>query len=126
MTALAIDTLKLARRLRDTAGFTPEHAEAAAEAFADAVAGTALVTKEHLDAKLSETKAELGARIAELKAELKADLVEVDHHLEAKIAAVQGGLETKIAETKSDLLKWVFGALAAQTAFLSLIKFFGH
>ena len=25
-----------------------------------------------------------------------------------------------------DLLKWMFGALAAQTAFLSLIKFFGH
>ena len=32
MTVLAIDTLKLARRLREHAGFTPEHAEAAAEA----------------------------------------------------------------------------------------------
>lgn len=31
-----------------------------------------------------------------------------------------------IAETKVDLLKWMFGALAAQTAFLSAIKFFGH
>jgi len=31
-----------------------------------------------------------------------------------------------IAEAKVDLLKWMFGALAAQTAFLSLIKFFGH
>ena len=34
--------------------------------------------------------------------------------------------KTDLAETKADLLKWVFGALAAQTAFLSLIKFFGH
>ncbi|CAK0771771.1 DUF1640 domain-containing protein [uncultured Gammaproteobacteria bacterium] len=31
-----------------------------------------------------------------------------------------------IAEAKVDLLKWMFGALAAQTAFLSAIKFFGH
>ncbi len=31
-----------------------------------------------------------------------------------------------LAETKADLLKWMFGALAAQTAFLSAIKFFGH
>lgn len=31
-----------------------------------------------------------------------------------------------LAETKADLLKGVFGALAAQTAFLSAIKFFGH
>ena len=31
-----------------------------------------------------------------------------------------------LAEAKVDLLKWMVGALAAQTAFLSLIKFFGH
>ena len=45
---------------------------------------------------------------------------------EAKISAVQASFETKLAETKSDMRKWMFGALAAQTAFLSLIKFFGH
>ena len=108
MTALAIDTLKLARRLRETAGFTPEHAEAAAEAFADAVAGTALVTKDHLDAKL-----------AEVKAELKADLVEVDHHLEAKISNVL----VAVAESKTDILRWVFAAVVGQTALIvTLLK----
>ena len=35
-------------------------------------------------------------------------------------------LRRDLAETKADLLKWMFGALAAQTAFLSAIKFFGH
>jgi hypothetical protein len=35
-------------------------------------------------------------------------------------------VKADLAEAKSDLLKWMFGALAAQTAFLSLIKFFGH
>lgn len=35
-------------------------------------------------------------------------------------------LRRDLAEAKADLLKWMFGALAAQTAFLSAIKFFGH
>ncbi len=37
MTGVAFDTLKLARRRRDKAGFTPEHAEEAAEALAEAI-----------------------------------------------------------------------------------------
>jgi len=45
MTGVAFDTLKLARRLRDSAGFTPEHAEAAAEALAEAIGGAELATK---------------------------------------------------------------------------------
>lgn len=35
-------------------------------------------------------------------------------------------LRRDLAETKAELLKWMFGALAAQTAFLSAIKFFSH
>jgi hypothetical protein len=37
MTGIAVATLKLARGLREKAGFTPEHAEAAAGALADAI-----------------------------------------------------------------------------------------
>jgi hypothetical protein len=37
--AAPFDTLKLARALRDRAGFSQEHAEAAADALAEAVAG---------------------------------------------------------------------------------------
>jgi hypothetical protein len=48
MTAVPFDTLKLARQLRDKAGFTPEHAEAAAEALAEAVGGADLATKADL------------------------------------------------------------------------------
>lgn len=36
MAGIAFDTLKLARRLREKAGFTPEHAEEAAEAVGGA------------------------------------------------------------------------------------------
>lgn len=45
MTGVAFDTLKLARRLREKAGFTPEHAEEASEALAEAVGGAELATK---------------------------------------------------------------------------------
>ncbi|MEI8396923.1 MAG: hypothetical protein WCF85_19515 [Rhodospirillaceae bacterium] len=108
MTALAIDTLKLARRLRETAGFTPEHAEAAAEAFADAVAGTALVTNDHLDLKLSELRSEI--RAAEAR-------------LETSIARLDAKIDTSAANTKSEILRWMFGAMAAQTALIvGLVK----
>jgi hypothetical protein len=45
MSAVPFDTLKLARKLCEKAGFTPEHAEAAAEALAEAVGGAELATK---------------------------------------------------------------------------------
>jgi hypothetical protein len=48
MTGVTSDTLKLAQRLRDKAGFTSEHAEAAAEALIEAVGGADLVTKADL------------------------------------------------------------------------------
>ena len=48
MTVVPFDTLKLARQLRDKAGFTPDHAEAAAEALAEAVGGAEIATKADL------------------------------------------------------------------------------
>lgn len=36
-------------------------------------------------------------------------------------------LETRIVETKADILRWVFGAMAAQTAIIvGLLKILGH
>jgi len=60
MSAIAIDTLKFSNRLK-AAGFTPEQAEAQAEAFAEAVG----VSREDLT-----TKADLHELRAELKGEL--------------------------------------------------------
>lgn len=48
MTGVAFDTLKLARRLREQAWFTPEHAEAASEALAEAIGGAEPATKADL------------------------------------------------------------------------------
>ena len=36
-------------------------------------------------------------------------------------------LETRIVETKADILRWMFGAMAAQTALIvGLVKLLGH
>lgn len=59
---------------------------------------------------------------AEILAEEQARLIEDRLATKADVSDVR----RDIAEAKVDLLKWMFGALAAQTAFLSLIKFFGH
>jgi transcription elongation GreA/GreB family factor len=105
MNAILFDTLRLSRTLRDKGHFTPEQAEALAEALGEAAQGDLA------------TKADLAAVKAELVA-VKADLAK----LEAK-------LEAKIAEAKADILKWVVGAIGFQTvvilgALVSLVRIF--
>ena len=94
MTALAIDTLKLARKL-EAGGFTPQQAAAAAEALAESLAdGIGNVA----------TKADV--------ADARRDTREMELRLEAKIEGV-----------KAEILKWMFGAMVAQTGLIvALIK----
>src|SRR6266851_3647993 len=63
VTAVPFDTLKLARQLRDKAGFTPEHAEAAAEALAEAVGGAELVTKSDMTVALRDFEQRLTIKL---------------------------------------------------------------
>ena len=62
MAAIPFDTLKLARQLREKAGFTPEHAEAAAETLAEAGGGADLVTKSDLQSALRDLEQSLTIR----------------------------------------------------------------
>ncbi len=73
MSAILFDTLRLSRTLRDKGHFTPEQAEALAEALGDAGQGD-LSTK----ADLRETEARLNAKIEAVKADIaeaKADIL---------------------------------------------------
>jgi hypothetical protein len=97
--AILFDTLRLSRMLRDKGHFTPEQAEALAEALGEAVQGD-LATKADLVAAKSELKTE----IADLRMELKTE-----------IADLRTELKTEIAGTKTDLLKWIIGAIGFQT-----------
>ena len=86
--AIVFDTLRLSRTFRDKGHFTPEQAEALAEALGEAAQGD-LAIKADLVAAKSEVKTE----IAELRMELK----------------------TEFAGAKTDLLKWIIGAIGFQT-----------
>ena len=141
MSAVAFDTLKLARKLRDTAHMSQEQAEGIADALAEAMSGAELATKNDIrelatatkndlaevqaasKADLMETKAELKADLMGVKAELKADvaavradLMEVEHHLDSKISAVRADVNH---------LKWMGGVIVAfQVAMF--VKLFIH
>jgi hypothetical protein len=65
MATVAFDTLKLARGLREKAGFTAEQAEGAAAAIAESVTET-LVTRDYLDHRISA----VDARIADARADI--------------------------------------------------------
>ncbi|HXT09535.1 MAG TPA: hypothetical protein VN715_21680 [Roseiarcus sp.] len=103
VSAVAFDTLKFAKTLRDKAKFSPEQAEGLSEAFAQAGADQ-LATKTAI-------------------ADLRSDLRETVLRLEAAI-------KSAIVGCKADILKWMFGTIGFQTvvilgAVLALSRF-GH
>jgi len=114
VTAIAFDTLKLAKRL-EAAGFAPAQAGATAEALADSLReslGNALVSRDFLDARLAELKTGLSDRIAA-----------GGNALSARMAAMEIALAGKIADSKVETMRWGVGFLLGQTALLAaLIK----
>ena len=127
MNAVSFDTLKFAQTLREKAKLTPEQAEGITEAFASASLEQ-LATKSDLKELASKQD------VSELKAEqilikqdifdLRADLRETELRLKVDIKELKGD----IANNKSEILKWVIGAIGFQTlvilgAVLALLKF---
>ena len=92
---MAIDTLKVAKRLRE-AGFTEPQAEAVVAAVQEGTEGAELATR----ADIAALRVEFKADIAALRAELKADIREAELRLEARIEAI-----------KADILNRVFGLI---------------
>jgi len=119
---MAIDTLKIAKRLRE-AGFTEPQAEAVVAAVQEGTEGAELATK----ADITELRAEFKADIAALKAEvadLRSELRQSELRLEAKIDAI-----------KADILNRVFGLIlgalvvniiAMMGAVFAVAKLVGH
>ena len=107
--ALQIDTLAFSKKLRE-AGADERLAGAIVEGIT-AADTSELATK----SDLGEVKAE----IADVKAELKAEIADVKAELKAEIR----GLDVKIGDVKADILKWMFGAIIAQTGIiLAVVK----
>ena len=102
---MAIDTLKVAKRLRE-AGFTEPQAEALVAAVQEGTEGAELATKSDL---------------LELRSDFRAELRETELRLEAKIEAVRAEIATvkaevaavkiEVASVKADILNRVFGLI---------------
>jgi hypothetical protein len=88
MTAVAFDTLKLARKLRDGAQMSQEQAEGVAEALAEAMSGAELATK----GDLREFELKMDGRFDALNERIERRAVESD---------------VKIQAVRNDLLRWL-------------------
>lgn len=109
---LVVDTLRLARGL-EAAGFPPNQAQGAAGAIADAIA-EAVATR----SDLRELELRLGARVEEVRLEVDKARLELDRtrlELEKQISESRLILEAKLIENKTDITRWVFGAVTLQT-----------
>jgi DNA anti-recombination protein RmuC len=93
---MAIDTLKVARRLRE-AGFTEPQAEAVVEAVRESTEEGDIATKHdlrllstELRAEIAALRAEMTAEIAALRAEMTAEIAALRAEMTAEFAAVRG------------------------------------
>ncbi len=107
------DTLKLAKELRDQAGFPQKQAEGLATALGHSTA-EALATKTDI-AEVKADIAEVRTEVAELRSEMKTEVAEV----RTEIAR----LETKMQQMKAELLKWFIAIISGQAIFIvTMIK----
>ena len=92
MSAVAFDTLKLARKLRESAQMSQEQAEGVSDALAEAMSGAELATKPDIRELAAETKRD----IQELSTETKRDIAEL-------AAATKRDIQELATETKRDI-----------------------
>lgn len=110
MTAVAFDTLKLARTLRDKEKLSPDQAEGFAEAISEAVQGD-LATK--ADVKASESA--LRTDITTVETSLRAKVKVLASDIRTMDATLRSEIKSQVAEAKTDVINWVVGAIGLQT-----------
>ncbi|HWB51292.1 MAG TPA: coiled-coil domain-containing protein [Stellaceae bacterium] len=134
---MAIDTLKVARRLRE-AGFTEPQAEAVAEAVRDGADDAELATKQ--DLKLLST--ELRAEIAALRAEMTSEFAAVRAEMASEFAVVRGEMReleqrliARIEAAKAEMVGRMFSMITGAVlvnivamlgAMFAFAKLLGH
>jgi hypothetical protein len=118
------DTLKLARALRDEAGFTGPHAEAAAVALADAMEAE-LVTKRDLD----EAVAAIEARFVGIEGKIvgiEGKIVGLDAKIDKISAELRAELKAELAKLQVSMMKWVFAMVGGATVLQIASTFLRH
>ena len=116
--AIAFDTHRFVKRLTEN-GFTEQQAEVLADEQVSllnsnlATQADIAAIQRDIDALRQETKANIDA----LRQETQAHIVTVRQEIEVlrqETKASIAGVQRDIAEVKSDLIKWLVGALIAQ------------
>lgn len=97
-TTVPFDTLAYAKKLEEQ-GIKTEHAEVLAETLAE-VLEVNFITKKDYEIKSTD--------------------------LSQKIDLLRSDMNAKFSEVKSEIIKWVVGIAFAQSAFISILKFFPH
>ena len=97
MTAVAFDTLKLARKLRDSAEMSQVQAEGVADALAEAMSGAELATK---------------GDVENAKTELKRDIRELELKVDGRFEAILERIDRRAAESDARMMRFVGGAMA--------------
>jgi hypothetical protein len=114
--AAPFDTLKLARALRDKAGFSQEHAEAAADAFAEVVAEQVATKQDVRDVR---------AEIEALRFEMRAEFAAVRAEMRTEFAAVRAEMTAGFREVEQRMTIRLGGMLVVLAGILLAAKFFG-
>lgn len=116
MAAIAFDTLKYARRLKE-AGVPEQQAEVQAEVMAEAFVFNmdSLVTKDYLDSRFAEQDAKFDTKLQTLENRLEANFNERFTPIEVKFAEIDG---------KFRLMYWMLGIIMASTTLPQLISLF--
>jgi DNA-binding transcriptional MerR regulator len=116
---MTIDTLKVARRLRE-AGFSEPQAEAVVTAFQEGAESADLATKRDLTEAVMASKRDLAEAVGQLRSEMR----EMELRLKLEI-------ETAARHTESRLVGMILGALGINLlgtlgAMFGLAKLLGH
>ncbi|CAA2159966.1 hypothetical protein MBRA_05145 [Methylobacterium brachiatum] len=123
MTAVAFDTLRFVRTLRDKAKMSSEQAEGLADAIAEAIQND-LATKTDIAGVRTDIEAlRLSTRsdIETLRLATKTDIAAVRTDIEALRLATKSDIETlrlatkaDLAETKAEIIKWMISSIGFQ------------
>ena len=116
MATAPFDTLKLARALRDRAGFSQEHAEAAADAFAEVVTEQ-VATKQDIR--------DIRAEIEALRTEMRAEFGAVRAEMRTEFASVRSDMAAGFRDVEQRITIRLGGMLVIVTGILLAAKFLG-
>ncbi|MGH8568195.1 MAG: hypothetical protein ACREXU_09260 [Gammaproteobacteria bacterium] len=105
MSAIAFDTLKFAKRLKE-AGFTEQQAEALADAEADLIEQNFATKRDIADIK--RDIADIKRDLAEVRAEVKRDIADLKREIKELVVTLRNEikeLDVKIEQIRSDVAR---------------------